>query len=230
MNNKIKSTVQIGDKSINYNWILSSRKTKTISASIDSNFEIVVKSPLFMTKELVDDFVVKSYPNLQKRLFLKYNNSYFNLAKNRVKILGIEYIIFISLGYTKSMYKIVGNQINLKLKNPEDKHGIIKKILTKETERIILPMTLEKAKILNLEVRKVGVRDTKRSWAYTKHLSKFIFFNYKLVVFEKEVIDYVICHELMHLIFPNHSKEFWFYVSKICPNYRIYRKILKNFF
>lgn len=230
MDKKLKANVQIGDRLVHYNWIISSRRTKTISAYIDSNFQIVVKAPNYLDKKAVDSFVIKSYPNLLKRLYLKDNNSYFNLMKNEIKILGKQYFISYSLGHKKSTYQIKDDQIILKLKEIDDKSKVIKKILVKETENHIFPMLVEKVKLLNLQVNKIGVRDTKRSWAYTKYFQKFIYFNYKLVVFEKEIIDYVICHELMHLIFPNHSKEFWHYVSRICPNYKMYKRVLKNFF
>ena len=33
------------------------------------------------------------------------------------------------------------------------------------------------------------------------------------------VLDYIVVHELAHLIFPNHTKEFWNEVDKVMPDY-----------
>ncbi len=42
------------------------------------------------------------------------------------------------------------------------------------------------------------------------------------------VLDYVIVHELCHLIYPNHSARFWQKVQTIIPNYKKRRDKLKE--
>lgn len=44
-----------------------------------------------------------------------------------------------------------------------------------------------------------------------------------------DVIEYVIIHEFCHFKYPNHSKDFYNYVSKYCPNYKKIVKKLKSF-
>ena len=44
----------------------------------------------------------------------------------------------------------------------------------------------------------------------------------------KNVIDYVILHELVHVLEKNHSSKFWSKVEDICPNYKNDRKWLKS--
>ena len=44
----------------------------------------------------------------------------------------------------------------------------------------------------------------------------------------KELIDYVIIHELAHTIEKNHSKKFWYIVQKNIPNYKIYKNWFKK--
>ena len=41
------------------------------------------------------------------------------------------------------------------------------------------------------------------------------------------VIDYIIVHELAHIRFKNHSKDFWDYVEMILPDYRQSKNWLK---
>ncbi|TCT16249.1 hypothetical protein EDC18_102266 [Natranaerovirga pectinivora] len=45
-------------------------------------------------------------------------------------------------------------------------------------------------------------------------------FNWKLIMFPIEAIDYVVIHELCHLIHLNHDRSFWRLVGKVCPNYK----------
>lgn len=42
------------------------------------------------------------------------------------------------------------------------------------------------------------------------------------------VCDYVIIHELCHLVHMNHSPDFWNLVESICPGYREYKRWLKE--
>ena len=42
------------------------------------------------------------------------------------------------------------------------------------------------------------------------------------------VLDYIIIHELMHLIELNHSKKFWRLVAGVCPDYQIQRAWLRK--
>ena len=48
------------------------------------------------------------------------------------------------------------------------------------------------------------------------------------VSYEPEVLDYVVVHELCHLIEMNHSKQFWNAVERTIPDYKVHRKWLKD--
>ena len=52
--------------------------------------------------------------------------------------------------------------------------------------------------------------------------------NINLMNYDKDVIDYVIIHELVHTKIKNHSKEFWNEVEQHCPDYKALRKRLRN--
>lgn len=75
----------------------------------------------------------------------------------------------------------------------------------------------------SLKLRKMTTR-----WGVCNTKSKCITLNIELFKYDKECLDYVIVHELSHLVYPNHSKSFWNVVSKYCPNYKILRNKLKD--
>lgn len=52
--------------------------------------------------------------------------------------------------------------------------------------------------------------------------------NYNLIFMEKETIDYILVHELAHMIIPNHSKDFYRVVASIMPNYKEIIKKIKE--
>jgi predicted metal-dependent hydrolase len=52
-------------------------------------------------------------------------------------------------------------------------------------------------------------------------------FSIRLVHFEKEIINYVVIHELCHTKEMNHSRKFWALVGQYCPEYKTHIKMLK---
>lgn len=55
-----------------------------------------------------------------------------------------------------------------------------------------------------------------------------ISFSFYLMRFPEEAIDYVVVHELCHIIHHNHSKEFYREIEKILPDYKQRIKLLKS--
>ena len=53
-------------------------------------------------------------------------------------------------------------------------------------------------------------------------------FSWRLMMCPREVIDYVITHEICHVDVPNHSPAFWSLVESRCPDYRVHRGWLKK--
>lgn len=51
-------------------------------------------------------------------------------------------------------------------------------------------------------------------------------FNWKLMLFPIEAVDYVVIHELCHLEHLNHDRSFWRLVGKLCPDYKNIMPIL----
>jgi predicted metal-dependent hydrolase len=70
------------------------------------------------------------------------------------------------------------------------------------------------------EVRKISYRYTKSRWGICKITDKEIELSTKLLLAPLPVLEYVIIHELAHLIVPDHSKRFWNVVKSVDPHYK----------
>jgi predicted metal-dependent hydrolase len=79
---------------------------------------------------------------------------------------------------------------------------------------------------LNRKVVDVKYRHTKTKWGHCTSLG-VIQYNWLIMMAPKKIIDYLITHEVCHLVHPNHSQKFWLLVESIDPNYRDSRDWLK---
>jgi len=65
----------------------------------------------------------------------------------------------------------------------------------------------------------VGVKAYKSRWGTCFHDGR-IYFNWRLIMAPDDIIDYVVTHELCHLIHPNHSAAYWALVRAHKPDYQ----------
>lgn len=75
-------------------------------------------------------------------------------------------------------------------------------------------------------VNRVTVRDTRSRWgscSSTGNLS----FSWRLVFAPREVMEYVVAHEVAHLKHMNHSAAFWSLVEYLCPDYEVAKEWLR---
>lgn len=97
-----------------------------------------------------------------------------------------------------------------------------------EASTYLLEKTDEIAKKIELYPQSVIIKSFKAQWGNCYQASKKIQYNWRLIMAEESIIDYVIVHELCHLIHANHSKAFWRCVEQILPHYQQSRQWLKK--
>lgn len=54
-------------------------------------------------------------------------------------------------------------------------------------------------------------------------------FNWRLIMLPPEIIDYVVVHELAHLLAPGHNPRFWNVVAAVLPNWQKRRQWLNRY-
>ncbi|KUG03533.1 putative metal-dependent hydrolase [hydrocarbon metagenome] len=89
-------------------------------------------------------------------------------------------------------------------------------------ERITYYQTL-----LGVKPVRVKIKNQQKRWGSCSSLGN-LNFNWRAVMAPEPVMDYLIVHELCHLVHPNHSKAFWHLVSAIIPDYKERRDWLKK--
>ena len=76
-------------------------------------------------------------------------------------------------------------------------------------------------------IKKVFLKYNRSNWGSCS-INGNINLSTRLLFAPQDVIDYVIVHELAHLLEMNHSSAFWAHVEKAMPNYKVQEKWLKE--
>jgi predicted metal-dependent hydrolase len=110
--------------------------------------------------------------------------------------------------------------------NPEFMARRVREWLKQQVLAEIMQCVEEKTPLLGKKPRKISLRDTSSRWGSCSskgHLS----FSWRMVLAPREVLHYLVCHELAHLAHMNHSAKFWKQVEMLCPDYRNAERWLK---
>lgn len=83
------------------------------------------------------------------------------------------------------------------------------------------------ADILNGQKPMLRVREMKTRWGVCHIDKRIITLNMRLATFPLEVIEYVILHEYVHFIHPNHQTGFHTEMARLMPDYKQRRKLLR---
>jgi predicted metal-dependent hydrolase len=93
-------------------------------------------------------------------------------------------------------------------RNLAGKKQVFRDWYRERAEDILLPRVKQHAKSLGVIVRAAKIGDGKYRWGSCTPNNNVIF-NWRLIKAPMFVIDYVIVHELAHLMEPNHTPRFW---------------------
>lgn len=80
---------------------------------------------------------------------------------------------------------------------------------------------------MGVEFKKIRLSSAQTRWGSCGPQGN-LSFNWRLIQAPTEILDYVVVHELAHLIEHNHSRRFWAKVEEFCPDYRAARKWLRE--
>ncbi|MBE6762161.1 MAG: M48 family metallopeptidase [Ruminococcaceae bacterium] len=100
--------------------------------------------------------------------------------------------------------------------------------LLNQKAKEILPKRVEYySKIMQLYPKSIKINHAKTRFGSCSSQNNINFSVY-LMLYPVEAIDYVVVHELAHIKYKNHQKEFYNLVEKYLPNYKKYAALLKR--
>lgn len=125
--------------------------------------------------------------------------------------------------------------IHIKLSNTASSASYpqtIKRLMSRVVAQDFLPAIEQRVNQLNEQyikksIKKVSLKYNQSNWGSCSSKGN-INLSTRLLFAPPKVIDYVILHELAHLVIMNHSEKFWAVISKAMPDYKLREQWLKE--
>ena len=213
---------------IDYSIKYSARKT--ISIIVERDRSVIVRAPLNTSKELIESEVNKR----KFLLFQKINHPQkYNLPRDRKEFVSGEALLYLGKNYklevTDAVFEGVefDNKFTISKSKQNEAKEILKSWYITQAEEKIIPKVKYFANHLGVKYKKISILDLKYRWGSCTP-NDSINFNWKIIKAAGFVIDYIIVHELAHLLEPNHTPEFWNIVSVQLPHYSKAKEWLKE--
>ena len=92
---------------------------------------------------------------------------------------------------------------------------------------VMIPIILKKSNLIQKKIKKISFKDTKSRWGSCSSTGS-IMLNWRLIMVPPSVYNYVIIHEIAHLVHMNHGPLFWKLVQELSPNYSKDKEWLKK--
>lgn len=213
----------IADRQISIFFRQSKKARRLILKNImPKGFELVV--PYGATLEVAKTFFKENFEWVCKEAKKNLSFSQKLSECEKVNILGCEY----TLERNNSIRGIISLENDTFTIPTGEELGSskLRLFLHKQLRNYIELTATEYASCLGTKFNKIRIASQATRWGSCSS-NKVLSFNIHLIFAPLEILNYVIAHEVSHLLEMNHSTRFWTLVSKIMPNYQTHRKWLK---
>lgn len=108
--------------------------------------------------------------------------------------------------------------VNIKAYDEEHIKKILKKFYHKQCKSLVEERIKYYQSNFKVKPRSIKLSDNKKTWGTCNSLRELTF-NWKLAMAPLEVVDYIVVHEMCHMVHLNHDRSFWRLVGKYIPDY-----------
>ena len=200
---------------------------KTLAIAVDSFGRLIVRAPKRCSKERIFAFIEEKENWILRKKSEKQGAGIQlppeNLNGYSLMLLGKKCAVRV-VQTAKVGYDAEKNEIYLPEKSPRER---LIKWLKNNAKRIFTEVTARTAVTMGTSYRSVTVTSARSRWGSCSG-ENAIRYSFRLLYAPKEVIEYVVVHELAHTKHKNHSKAFWAEVATYVPDWKMKRKWLKT--
>ncbi|CAD7289703.1 hypothetical protein LMG7974_01781 [Campylobacter majalis] len=183
----------------------------------NSDASVSICAPYRTSKQDVIEFV-KTNANWLRKTYETVKSK--QLKDDEVMYLGKLYRLKIDDNFIK--VQIINDEILVSSMRDFDKFK------RQKAKEILGDLVMKFKPLIDKKINKISINSAKTRWGSCNYKKGYINFSIRLLGKDLSLIEYVVLHELTHLIYPNHSKQFYDFIANIMPDFRLKERLLKG--
>lgn len=203
---------------------------RTLSLVIGKDGSLVVHAPKRVSMQYILDFIKE-----KEKWITKKQKEIWQTTHENQSIINLDSILYLGDNYqvtpiTKNKTpEIACEKIYIPHFETKRERDVYLKQWIAEQTKIITQKRIDYfSNLMQLDYTSLKIMKSINRWG-TCNINGGISFNYKLCMLPPKLIDYIVIHELAHLVEFNHSKKFYQIIESIMPSWAVHRKKLKDY-
>jgi hypothetical protein len=213
------------------------RKDSRVSISKSGvNIRLPLLLPEFEKKRLIDKFVIWAKERLDEKPYFHLDKYKSYKDGDELELFDKTYLIRLKNDESAKNSAQVKQGTLIISASPQSDQASMDKLVSQLIYKLIAkkykPIVWDWLNDLNAqhnfgELKSIRMKNNSTNWGSCSNKGN-INISVRLLLAPREVVDYVLIHELAHLQQQNHGAEYWKIVEKACPNFKKYEKWLKS--
>lgn len=198
---------------------------KNFTLKVTPSFEVVLSAPKNASAKEIEYVLSKRKMWIEQRLqrFKKHIALPKELISGEdIYYLGKRYRLKIIASESEEV-GLRGGFLEVRLRDSKDfahKQRLIKAWYQKKAKQCFTQLLEKYSTLLGCEIQTLKIKEMKTRWGSCNPAKAYINLNLKLIEKNKRAIEYVILHELTHLKYFYHNREFYDYIGVYMPDWR----------
>ena len=165
---------------------------------------------------------IQSQEREAPREYITKESHYFFGKRYLLKVIELDTVPIVNVKHTTlELYVRPGSSI-------EKRKQILESWYREQLRIESMKLIIEWEQKMNLKVDQLGIKKMKTKWGTCNEKAKRIWLNFELVKKPLECIEYIIVHEMVHLLERNHNDKFISYMNHYLPTWRQLKKDLNK--
>lgn len=214
--------------------VIRKKSRKRVAICVLPGGEVEVRAPLRASEKKIREFVLAHAGWIRKQLSVMAARGpvvvFSGESGEKLWYLGKEIEVLVEVGKRREVVLDEG-VLRVRFRGEWDAE-LVKKAVIKWYRELAREIIEDRVLIWSERIPRkpvsVKLKTMRSRWGSCSSLGN-LNFNWVLIMAPLEVLDYVVVHELCHLVHMNHSKSFWKLVGNFCPDFRVHVMWLREF-
>lgn len=185
---------------------INRKKVKYLRLKINQECEISLNVPLRANLNQIYDFLAKNEIWLEKTLIK------FKKTDDKISFKGKKFDLIIDKN--AKFVQISDDKIIAESKFEFDK------FMKNEAKKMLFEHINKFAPFIDKPINHISIKKMQTRWGSCNTKKGYINLNSNLITKDPKFAEYVVLHELTHLIYPHHQKSFYDFILKIMPDFK----------